>query len=378
VLKILHVGKYYPPVPGGMERVVATLCRVSRGRLQSRVLAFDRGRATTEDVIDGIPVTRVGTIGQAGSVPIAPKFASHLSRADADLMIVHEPNPWALLSLLVRPVRIPFAIWFHSDVVRPELQYRLFYAPLARPAYDQARRFVASSPALASLSPALARYSTKTAVIPFGIDPVAWARDRETDRRATTLRAAVAKPIVLFLGRLVAYKGVDVLIEAASSLAVHLVIAGDGPMRQRWMAHASAIAGPATYEFPGALPDDDVKAWMHAADALVLPSLTRAEAFGVVQLEAMASGTPVISTNLDSGVPWVNQHGETGFVLTPGDVSALRGAIETLLADRSLRSRLGAAGIARVRENFTLDLMADRFVALCEEISRGVANERSA
>ena len=369
MLRVLHVGKYYPPVPGGMERVVETLCRVSRGRLQSRVLAFDRGRATREDVIDGVPVTRVGTLGQAGSVPIAPKFASHLSRADADLMIVHEPNPWALLSLLVRPVRIPFAIWFHSDVVRPELQYRLFYAPLARPAYDRARRFVASSPALASLSPALARYSTKTAIIPFGIDPAAWASDSETDCRASAIRAAAAKPIVLFLGRLVAYKGVDVLIKAASSLSVHVVVAGDGPMRPAWTAQASAIGGSASFEFPGALSDGDVKAWMHAADVLVLPSLTRAEAFGVVQLEAMASGTPVISTNVESGVPWVNRHGETGLVVTPGDVFALRRALETLLADRPLRSRLGAGGIERVRANFTLDLMADRFVALCEEIA---------
>ena len=368
-MSVLHVGKYYPPVPGGMERVVETLCRVSHGRLHSHVLAFDRGRATREEVIDGVPVTRVGTLGQAGSVPIAPRFASHLSRADADLMIVHEPNPWALLSLLLAPPRIPFAIWFHSDVVRPELQYRLFYAPIARPAYDRARKFVVSSPALASLSPALSRYSGKTAVIPFGIDPAAWTPDVDVERRAKEIRAEIARPIVLFLGRLVGYKGVDVLIRAASSLSVHVVVAGDGPMRNKWMAQASAIAGRATFEFPGALSDSDVKAWMHAADALVLPSITRAEAFGVVQLEAMASGTPVISTNLPSGVPWVNRHGETGLVVTPGDVSALRSAIETLLADAPLRSRLGAAGIERVRSDFTLDRMVDRFVALCEEIA---------
>jgi rhamnosyl/mannosyltransferase len=264
---------------------------------------------------------------------------------------------------------MPFAIWFHSDVVRPELQYRLFYAPLARSAYRKARRFVASSPPLASLSPALTPYSAKTAIIPFGIDPAAWRSDGETDGRAAAIRAAVGKPVVLFLGRLVAYKGVDVLIKAASPLSVHVVVAGDGPMRTAWMAQASVIDGPATFEFPGALLDRDVKAWMHAADALVLPSVTRAEAFGVVQLEAMASGTPVISTNVESGVPWVNRHGETGLVVTPGDVFALRRAIETLLADGPLRSKLGASGIERVRADFTLDLMADRFVALCEEIA---------
>jgi glycosyltransferase involved in cell wall biosynthesis len=370
VLKVLHVGKYYPPVPGGMERVVEMLCRVSRGRLDSRVLAFDRGRTTKHDVIDGVPVTRVGTLGQAGSVPIAPNFAAHLNRTDADVMIVHEPNPWALLSLMLAPPRIPFGIWFHSDVVRPDLQYRLFYAPIARPAYDRARRFVVSSPALASMSPSVSRYSGKTAVIPFGIDPSSWSIDPAAHLRAESIRATVAKPIILFLGRHVAYKGVDVLIKAAAPLSVHVVVAGDGPMRSAWMAEAAVAKGRATIEFPGALADPDVKAWMHAADVLVLPSITRAEAFGVVQLEAMASGTPVISTNVPSGVPWVNRDGETGLVVPPGDVFALRRAIETLSADAPLRCRFGAAGAARVRTDFTLERMADRFVALCEEIAR--------
>ncbi len=370
MLKVLHVGKYYPPVPGGMERIVETLCRVSHGRLQSRVLAFDRGWSTKEEIVDGVPVTRVGTFGQAGSVPIAPSFAAHLGRIDADVMIVHEPNPWALLSLLITPPRVPFAIWFHSEVVRPALQYRLFYAPIARPAYESARRFVVSSPALAAMSGAVSRYSGKTTVIPFGIDPAAWGADRDTERHADAMRRAINKPIVLFVGRLVPYKGVDVLIKAAAALPVHVVVAGDGPMRSDWLACASAAGGRATFDFPGVLSDADVKTWMHAADVLVLPSITKAEAFGVVQLEAMASGKPVISTNIASGVPWVNRHGETGLVVPPRDPAALRNALETLLGDAPLRSRFGAAGLQRVHRDFTLDRMADRFVALCEEIAR--------
>jgi glycosyltransferase involved in cell wall biosynthesis len=369
VLRVLHVGKYYPPVPGGMERVVQMLCSVARDRLDSRVLAFSRGRTTSEEIVDGVPVTRVATFGQAGSVPIAPAFAAHLRRSTADVMIVHEPNPWALLSLLLARPRMPFAIWFHSDVVRPALQYRLFYAPIARPVYDRAARFVVSSPALAEASPVLVRYRKRVAVIPFGIDAGAWEPSAAIAQRASALRASAGRPIVLFIGRLVAYKGVDVLVQAASSLPVRLVIVGEGPMAEDWKRLAAAHAGRAEVAFTGPLPDDEVKAWLRAAAALVLPSITSAEAFGIVQLEAMASGTPVVSTRLASGVPWVNRDGETGLVVPPGDVGALRQALERLLADPSLRLQLGSGGLARVQSEFSMTAMANRLVALCETVA---------
>ena len=369
MLRVLHVGKYYPPVPGGMERVVQMLCSVARDRLDSRVLAFSRETSTIEEIVEGVAVTRVATFGQAGSVPVAPTFAAYLRQAAADLMIVHEPNPWALLSLLMARPRVPFAIWFHSDVVRPALQYRLFYEPVARPVYAHAARFVVSSPALADRSPVLKRYANRVAVIPFGIDAAAWHPTPAIAERARALRASAERPVVLFIGRLVPYKGVDVLIQAVSPLPVRLVIVGDGPMREAWTGLAAAHTDRAQIEFTGALPDDEVKAWLQAAEALVLPSVTPAEAFGMVQLEAMASGVPVISTQLASGVPWVNRDGETGLVVPPRDVAALRQAIARLLADPDLRARLGAGGLARVRSEFSVAAMADRLVALCQTVA---------
>src|SRR5262249_43193582 len=119
--RVLHVGKFYPPVSGGMERVVETLCRASAGLVESRVLAMNTGGATVEERIDGVEVVRVGTIGAAGSVTIAPAFASRLRRADADLVILHEPNPWALLSYALARPSFPLAVWYHSDVVRHPL-----------------------------------------------------------------------------------------------------------------------------------------------------------------------------------------------------------------------------------------------------------------
>ena len=194
-----------------------------------------------------------------------------------------------------------------------------------------------------------------------------------TARPSAALRTAARRPIVLFIGRLVAYKGVDVLLAAAAALPVQVVIVGDGPMKERWHRLADAHRDRAEVRFTGGLADHEVKAWLHAADIFVLPSVTSAEAFGIVQLEAMATGTPVVSTSVASGVPWVNRNEETGLVVPPGDVPALRHALERLLADSMLRSRLGAAGVARVRSEFTLDAMGDRLVALCEAVAGNVS-----
>ena len=355
--KILHVAKFYPPAPGGMERVVETLCRASAGIVESLVLALNTGRETVDEIVDGVPVTRVGVAARAGSVPIAPALGRHLRRADADLIILHEPNPWALLAYAMARPDVPLAIWYHSDVVRPALQYRMFYAPIAHPAYSRARRFIVSSPPLGEHAAALQPYRDRIAVIPFGIDPAHWtvapASPNGTD------------PFVLFVGRHVPYKGVDVMLRALQGTRIRAVIAGDGPQRERW--HALARGLDVRAEFPGDLPDAEVHRLFNACAAFVLPSTTRAEAFGYVQLEAMASGKPVISTDVPSGVSWVNQHERTGLIVPAGDSAALRGAMLRLLGDEELRARLGRQARRRVEDAFTMTHLRDRLRAFFAE-----------
>jgi glycosyltransferase involved in cell wall biosynthesis len=365
-VKVVHVGKFYPPVPGGIERIVQSLCAVTKGRLESQVLAFNTGRRTIKEEIDGVPVTRVGTWGSMGSVPVAPAFPLHLSRVDADVMILHEPNPWALLSYAAVRPRLPLAIWFHSDVVRPTLQYELFYRPIASPAYRAAERFLVSSPALAEHATALRPFRDRVTVIPFGIDVDDWRPSAAVRRRADEIRRTAGRALVLFAGRHVPYKGVPVLIEAAAPLDVSVVILGDGPMRPSWTELAGRHAGPARFSFPGEVDDEELRAYHVASSMFVLPSITRAEAFGYVQLEAMACAKPVISTALPTGVPWVN---EAGLVVPVNDVEALRRAIDQLAADPVLAARLGALGEARARSEFSMDTMGDRLVAVCHELA---------
>ncbi len=357
-LRVLHVGKFYPPAAGGMERVLESLCEGDSPTIEQGVLVCNTGRATVRESRHGVAVTRVGTVGAAGSVPLAPGLPGELRRARADLMVLHEPNPWALLSLAVRPPHMPLAVWFHSEVVRPRLQYALFYHPMVRRVYERAARIIVSSPLLAEHAAALEPYRDRVRVIPFGIDLRRWQGTPAIEARAEAIRAEAGhRPIVLFTGRMVPYKGVDVLLRALAGLDVPAVLAGDGPSRAGWEALARELGLGDRVRFTGEIGHDELAALYHACSVFVLPSVTRAEAFGYVQLEAMACGRPVVSTRLPSGVPWVNRHGETGLTAEPGDVAGLRHALAELCGDGSLRDRFGRAGRARVAAEFTLPIM---------------------
>jgi glycosyltransferase involved in cell wall biosynthesis len=357
-MRVVHVGKFYPPVSGGMERVLESLCEQPGPGIESRAIVCHTKRTTVREERRGVGVTRVGTVLTAGSVPIAPSFSAELRRADGDLLVIHEPNPWALLSLAIARPALPVAVWFHSEVVRPRLQYQLFYQPLARRVYERARRIIVSSPMLAEHARALKPYQDRVRIVPFGIDLSRWDATPAISERCAAIRTETgSRPLILFAGRMVPYKGVGVLLKALSGLDASAVLVGDGPCRAGWMAQARELNLAERVRFAGEVPHEELAALYHACDMFVLPSVTRAEAFGYVQLEAMACGKPVVSTRLLSGVPWVNRHGESGLTVPPGDVEALRRTLAELAGDAALRARLGEGGRRRVASEFTMEIM---------------------
>ena len=99
--------------------------------------------------------------------------------------------------------------------------------------------------------------------------------------------------------------------------------------------------------------------------------MARSEAFGIVQIEAMAAGLPVVNTGLDSGVPFVSLDGQTGLTVPPGDSEALAAALNRLLDDDALRQSLGQAGVRRARQEFSLDTMLRRTLALYQTVQAG-------
>ena len=371
-IRVLHVGKFYPPVPGGMERILQLLCENERPDVDSSVLVANVERATVREELAGVPVTRLASLGRIGSVGICPTPPLWLRRLDGELVVVHEPNPVALVSVLLPRPRGSVLVWFHSEVVRPRWKYRILYRPFLRAVLRRAVRIIVSSPVLARHAVELQDFRDKCVVVPFGVDTRRLVATDEVRVHVNALRARHQTPILLFVGRLVPYKGVDVLLRALNGIEATTLLVGDGPLRPVLETQVREL-GLSRVRFLGEVSDTQLTALYHAADLFVLPSVTRAEAFGVVQLEAMACGVPVVSTNLRTGVPWVNQHDETGLVAPPGDADRLRQALHALLSDRPRREALGRYARARVHREFTLTRMVQLTSRLYREVHGGWA-----
>jgi rhamnosyl/mannosyltransferase len=354
-MRILHLAKYYWPHSGGMERVVQDLAEGAAALGHHvEVIAVQRLRSRREDGRQGSSITRVFSLGALGSQEIAPGYIRAVWKR-ADIIHVHHPHPLADVACLLRAGRTPVVVTQHADSKRSA------YAPVARAVLRQAKSVVVPSRAHIALSRELNGFESKVEVIPFGIDERRW--------EVVPPPPPGAAPRALFIGRLVPFKGLDILLRALEQVPdLRLDIVGTGPEGPRLRTLAQALAVADRVRWYGEYPDEDLPRRMADAHFLVLPSVTVEEMFGLVVLEAMAAGRPVVTTAVPSAVREVSVPGETGLEVPLRDVRALAGALESLSTDAALRERMGAAGRRRVLERFTRTRMAADHVALYERI----------
>lgn len=375
-MKVLHINKRYPPHVGGIERHVQVLARgqAARSSVEVEVVVAAEGVAGVERD-QAVRVRRVPEWGTVASNPLAPAILRVLGESDHDVWHFHYPFPTGEAAFLLsrkRGKRAPAVVCtYHSDFVAQSAAKRIFarpYAWLTRGFLGAVDAVVTSSPQLAAASRFLPGVASRITIVPFGIDPAPLAATPDIQARAEALRREYGRPVTLFVGRLVRYKGVDVLLRALPFVPGILVLVGDGPQRPGLEALARALGVAARVRFVGSLTEDDLVAHYHCADVFALPSVSSNEAFGLVQLEAHACGLPVVSTALPTGVPFANRHGETGLVVTPGDPAELAAALALLLENEALRRDLGARARARVQREFTTDIMVARILELYAEL----------
>ncbi len=353
-MKIVHIYKDFdPPVHGGMEHHMALMCWFQRQWAEVEALTCSRSWRTHVMDREGTRVTEVGEWGRFQSAPFSPMFVPHVARLRADVAVLHVPNPTAEIAWLLARPKAKLVVRYQSDIVRQASAMR-FYAPVQRRFLQRADRIIVASQQYLDTSETLQPFRDKCAVVPLGILPEEFAAPPH--EKMDTLRAKYGGGFVLFSGRHRYYKGIEYLVRAAKHINAPVVIAGDGPERERCMALARELG--VTIAFPGTLTHDDLLAHLHACDVFAFPSIVRSEAYGISMLEAHVAGKPVVATTLGTGVEFVNQHGVTGLNVPPKDSDALALAINQLINDAILRARLGDTAKCRVETELHAERIA--------------------
>lgn len=349
------------------------------------MLVANDGRRAEECLIDGVPVTRSGCHATIAGAPVCPSMFWQIRKRGPDIVHLHLPNPTGTLAALLSGYRGRVVVTWHSDVIR-QLRLAKVFNPVQRFLLRNCAAVISTSPNYIESSEELSQLKTRCRVIPYGID---FGEFQNPDPAAVvSLRERFGPRIILSVGRLVYYKGVENLIHAMTKIEANLLIVGDGPLRHSLQQQARELGVADRIFFLGEIQNRQIVPYYHASDVFVLPSVARSEAFGIVQLEAMACGKPVVNTHLASGVPFVSIDGETGITVMPGSPDAIGVAVNRFLDDPALRTAYGRAAAHRVRTEFSLDMMVRRTIAIYDEVgalaidphfeSNGAARAKSA
>jgi rhamnosyl/mannosyltransferase len=333
----------------------------------------ERGRATRVERDGPVEVVRVGRTASFCKIDHCPDLPAVIRDCEADVLHLHAPNPTMILGLLLSGNRRPLVVTHYSDVIKQRFR-RVLFSPIERACYDRARLVLSVSSPYVAGSNVLRRCAERLAVLPIGLelglflDPSPEIRER-CDR----LRRTYPGPLWLCCGRLVYYKGLETALHALRLVPGTLLIVGDGPSRRHLERLVARLNLGGRVRFLGKIPrDEDLAAYYLASEAFWFPSNARSEAYGLVQVEAMASGCPVINTAIPhSGVPWVSLHDVTGLTVPVDDPAAFAAAALRLVNDPGLRDRLAAGARARAISEFHCDAMGTRSKELYSKVLSG-------
>jgi rhamnosyl/mannosyltransferase len=371
-LKILHSYKVYrPDIDGGIPFVIAALSRLADKDITNGILVARRVGKARRYVIDDVPVEALSSLGTIFSTPIAPAFPLVLIRRTSavDIVVYHAPFPLADIASSFLPDDVALIVYWHADIVGYSW-LKTLVTPVIKKTLRRANRIIVSDRAIIDNSPILTTFADKCVVVPYGIDEHFWnIRSAMEHNMALKLRDQYPR-MVLAIGRLVPYKGLDVLLRAMQELDAQLVIIGEGPLEMDLKRLASDTGLGARVTFAGRLARSDMKTYLHAARVLAFPSVTSAEAFGIVQLEAMAAGLPVVNTALMTAVPHIARHEKEALTVPPRDSHALAAAIGRILDEPSLAGRLGEAGRLRARTEYSNNRFLSRMKVIYGEVTQ--------
>jgi glycosyltransferase involved in cell wall biosynthesis len=383
-LRIAQVVHNFHPVVGGVETYAYNLAKglVEAGHTVKVYTASVPGWPARQ-IWQGIDVHRLRAIAHPLSYPLIPGIVPALAHDRCDILHAHINSPMTVdfAAFASRLVDTPLVITYHADALYTDIAGKApsfgswlnrIYGMSCQRAANIARRLIATSPIYLESSRFLQRYRHKVSVVPPCVDPFFLASPEDATKAKQRLGYAADDMLVLFVGRLVPYKGLQTLLTAFRDVtkripAAQLAIVGSGPEGPALERLSDQLELADAVRFLGKLPRPCLREAYAACDVFVLPSRSRSEAFGIVLLEAMANGKPVVASRV-GGVPYVVRDGETGMLVQPSNPTSLAAAISRLLSNAELRHRMGQVGRARVLTNFTRKQVTMQLLNIYQEL----------
>jgi glycosyltransferase involved in cell wall biosynthesis len=373
-VRVLQFGRFWNDQHGGVERQAHLL---SKGLAAEGIdvvnLVAAHDLTARDEQVDGFRLVQTPSYGMAFRTAMSPALifkALQLHREQPfDVFHFHLQDPLSHLVSMLLPNSVKRVITWHHDIVRQRILL-LAYSPFLRRLLRQADAIVAATAAHFDTAQIPATISKERLhVIPYGIDFAPLSLNERTTALRDQLREKAGDLGLIFaLGRHVSYKGFNVLIDALQETKAMLMLGGQGPLTDSLREQAQALGVADRVIFSGRIPEDDLAAYFHACDVFCLPSVSQMEAFGLVQLEAMICGKPVVCTQLGNGVNVVNVEGKTGLSVPVEDAHALAQAINRLLADEGLRVEMGRFGRERALQVYSLEAMTQSHVSLYQAL----------
>ena len=371
-MKIVHLGKYYPPEMGGIETATQAIVRGQKRNGHDLIVVCFSTQAGGGTVSDDAKIHRFPINFKIGSQPIGLHyfFEGFRLALKSDAVHIHAPNLLASLLSIFLPKRIKVIVHWHSDIIGKGVLGAMV-RPIEIAMIARADAIIGTSTPYIDSSTILRKARAKTSIVPLGAAP---PKPQHID--GGTLSPSIFKfigqrKLVLATGRLVPYKGFRFLIDAAHQLDedTAIVIAGDGPCRAELQKQISESGLVHKVLLTGRVSDETLAGLFQRASVFCLPSIERSEAFGMVLLEAMSYGVPIVATTVEgSGMSWVNQHNVSGLNVPERDPDALAQACRLILTDSNLHKRLASDALLRYRSLFTVEATNQSIEALYQRL----------
>jgi glycosyltransferase involved in cell wall biosynthesis len=373
-MNIVHFGKFYYPISGGIESVNKTLAdgAAVAGHKVS-VIYFSKSCQITPSEMSGVDLVACPYRVSVSSQPISISYlinCVNLSKG-VDIVHIHAPNLLAFFALLFISRKTKILIHWHSDIISKGF-LGILIKPLEVFAIKRATKIISTTLSYTNNSKLLNKYRDKVVTIPIGIpDNSIFSLSKLNYDLNYFHKLIESKRLILSVGRLVDYKGFDTLIRASNHFPSNVItiIVGTGPLFDN--LNNLIILNKLTDRviLMGRLSNEELFSLFTLSTIFCLPSISRAEAFGVVIIEAMAHGIPIVATDiLGSGVQWVNQHGVTGYNVAVGNPEALANACIKILSNDSIRRNFSVASRQRYLNEFTEPQFISRTLELYKEV----------